>query len=376
MKNKIVCIIVGMLLFVTVFSVTGEMNNDGYVLIEKEQNTAPTFFDGTSYFILLSAYEDGMSQDNEWAVQLRFDSVLEVVEYEYFGEDAQGPLVTEEGVEIRVEIELAADWHEVYYNDDFLYEQNWTGGPNGAGTGVLDIGAVDLFANGATSVYYDDMSLEEVGRGIVWEENFDSYADGSSMHGQGGWKGWDNDPAWTAYVTSFLSQSEPHSVDIAGPTDLIHEYDGYTTGQYIYTAWMYIPTLLPDLDCSGSLSWADVTPGDTVTGTITVSNIGGEMLDWDIVEWPTTWGTWTFSALSGDDTVQGTPVTVDVEVVAPDDPETEFGGEVKIENRDNPSDFCTVAVSLVTPMSRNLPFLELLMERFPILGRILEALLG
>ena len=78
MKNKIVCILVGMLLFVTVFSVTGEMNNDGDVLLE-EQNIAPAFFDGLSYFILLSAYEDGMGQDNKWAVQLRFDSGLEVV---------------------------------------------------------------------------------------------------------------------------------------------------------------------------------------------------------------------------------------------------------------------------------------------------------
>ena len=377
MKNKIVCIIVGMLLLVTVFSVTGEMNNEGEILLEKEQNTVPTFFDGTSYFILLSAYEDGMGQDNKWAVQLRFDSLLEVVEYEYFGEDAQLPLVTDEWVEIRVEIDLDQDWHEVYYNDDFLYEQAWTAGPNGVGDGVLDIGAVDLFANAATSVYYDDMSLEQVGTGIVWEDNFDSYADGSSIHGQGGWKGWDDDPAATAYVTSFQSQSEPNSIDVVGPTDLVHEYDGYTTGQYIYTAWMYIPTDLPDLDCSGSLSWADVTPGEAVTGTITVSNIGGEgsMLDWDVTEYPD-WGTWTFDPESGDDTVPGTPVTIDVEVVAPEDEETEFTGEVKIENRENPGDFCTIEVSLITPMSQNLPFLDFLMEHFPILGRMLKLILG
>ena len=29
----------------------------------------------------------------------------------------------------------------------------------GGGGGVLDIGAVDLFANASTPVYYDDMSL-------------------------------------------------------------------------------------------------------------------------------------------------------------------------------------------------------------------------
>ena len=76
----------------------------------------------------------------------------------------------------------------------------------------------------------------------VWEENFDSYENGSSMHGQGGWKGWDNDPIWTAYVTDVESQSAPQSVDIKENADLVHEYDGLTAGQFVFTAWQYIPT--------------------------------------------------------------------------------------------------------------------------------------
>ena len=74
-----------------------------------------------------------------------------------------------------------------------------------------------------------------------WEENFDSYQNGSSMHGQGGWKGWDNDPTWTAYVTDVQARSDPHSVDIAGNSDLVHEYPGYTSGDWTYTAWLYVP---------------------------------------------------------------------------------------------------------------------------------------
>jgi len=38
-----------------------------------------------------------------------------------------------------------------------------------------------------------------------WSEDFDSYSLGSSMHGQGGWKGWLNNPALTAYVTNVRS---------------------------------------------------------------------------------------------------------------------------------------------------------------------------
>jgi hypothetical protein len=74
-----------------------------------------------------------------------------------------------------------------------------------------------------------------------WFEDFDAYANGSSMHGQGEWQGWDNDSAYTAYVTDAQSQSPPHSLDAAGDTDLVHKYSGFTSGQWIYTAWQYIP---------------------------------------------------------------------------------------------------------------------------------------
>jgi len=201
-------------------------------------------FEGNSYFILLSDYTDGAGQENKWAVQLRFDSYSLIVECEH---DAINlPLILDKWTEIRVEINLDGDWMEIYYDGDFLIEKEWTAGPNNGYDGLLNIAAVDLFAYGATPVYYDDLSLEQVGTGIVWEDDFDSYADGSSMHGQGGWKGWDNDPAWTAYVTSAQARSSPHSVNIAGDSDLVHEYSGYTSGDYIYTAYVYIPSDIGD----------------------------------------------------------------------------------------------------------------------------------
>jgi len=74
-----------------------------------------------------------------------------------------------------------------------------------------------------------------------WFEDFDSYANDSSMHGQGGWKGWDNNPGATAYVRDDQALSLPHSVEIAGNSDLVHEYFGYTSGVWTYTAWQYVP---------------------------------------------------------------------------------------------------------------------------------------
>ena len=322
-----------------------------------------------------------------------------------------------------------------------------------------------------------------------WEDNFDSYTLGSSMHGQGGWKGWDNDPLWTAYVTDDQALSSPHSVDIVADADLVHEYEGVTSGAWTYTAWQFVPddffgesffillsdysdggtntwavqlgfnadletvesqfdaltlplitgewveirieidldadwmeifydddllvekeysatvqnggggplvisavdlfaqsatsvyyddmslvgaVTQPDLDCEGDLDWVDVTPGETVTGSFTVENIGaaGSELNWEIDTYPD-WGTWTFTPDSGTGLLPGTPVTINVEVVAPEDPELEFTGSVKIVNIDDTTDYCTIDASLVTPVSYNMPFLQWFMNRHPIIAEIL-----
>lgn len=77
---------------------------------------------------------------------------------------------------------------------------------------------------------------------VDWADNFDSYATGSQMHGQGGWKGWANSAAAGALTSSAQAVSAPNSVDINGASDLVHEYTGYTAGTWIYTAWQYVPT--------------------------------------------------------------------------------------------------------------------------------------
>ncbi|MBN1921455.1 MAG: S8 family serine peptidase [Anaerolineae bacterium] len=75
-----------------------------------------------------------------------------------------------------------------------------------------------------------------------WSDNFDSYATGSQMHGQGGWKGWGNDVAGGALTSNAQAVSAPNSVAILGASDLVHEYSGVNSGQWVYTAWQYIPT--------------------------------------------------------------------------------------------------------------------------------------
>jgi uncharacterized repeat protein (TIGR01451 family) len=137
----------------------------------------------------------------------------------------------------------------------------------------------------------------------------------------------------------------------------------------------------PNLDCSGRISWTEVKPGTTVTDSFTVSNIGdlNSELDWKVESYPT-WGTWTILPNNGDNLKPSDgPFTVQVSVVAPSDKEQTFSGLIKIINKNNISDNCTITVSLATPKTRQ-PYLYFVFQEFikknPYIFPILRKLLG
>lgn len=78
--------------------------------------------------------------------------------------------------------------------------------------------------------------------GADWSDNFDSYDLGSGLHGQGGWEGWEGDPAYDAYVTDTYPYSTPHSAAIIETSDIVQPFDGAAGGEWIMTAWCYVPT--------------------------------------------------------------------------------------------------------------------------------------
>jgi hypothetical protein len=132
--------------------------------------------------------------------------------------------------------------------------------------------------------------------------------------------------------------------------------------------------------CNGSLIWADVKPGATMTSSFTVENVGAALtnLSWEIIGWPD-WGSWTFTPQQGDHlTPEDGPITIDVSVIAPRRWNKEFAGEITIVNSENNSDNDTISVSLATPYQVDLPIfgiLKLLMERFPHAFPLLRLLL-
>ncbi|MEI2688245.1 MAG: hypothetical protein V9H69_00460 [Anaerolineae bacterium] len=119
----------------------------------------PADFTGQSYFIMLNSYDDA-GANNNWSIQVMFDGGANQVLNDGGASGGTLPLVRGQWVEIRVEIDLDADTQSFYYNNQLLYTGTWSGEVSGGG--ATSIAAVDLFANGASVVYYDDMSLTAV----------------------------------------------------------------------------------------------------------------------------------------------------------------------------------------------------------------------
>jgi hypothetical protein len=71
-------------------------------------------------------------------------------------------------------------------------------------------------------------------------ENFDSYAAGSGLAGQGGWQLWDPTSP-NAFVDNSLSSSAPNSLRLDGGSDVI-KLMNITSGKWRFTANTYFPS--------------------------------------------------------------------------------------------------------------------------------------
>ena len=174
-------------------------------------------------------------------------------------------------------------------------EVTFTASPNTTLTNIV-FGNVVLTENGGLSpAQHLTVSVRGVGTGPIEDEifadgfdgadtggffeDFDSYTAGSNVHGQGGWKGWANDPAAGATVSTTQSSSAPNSIEIATTADLVHEFSGYTSGAWTITAKQFIPVgftgqsyfifqnVYSDVDTS-VISWSTQVIFDSAAGTV------------------------------------------------------------------------------------------------------------
>jgi len=77
-----------------------------------------------------------------------------------------------------------------------------------------------------------------------WVDNFDGYANGSTIIGQGAWVGWEQVGTDDTIVTNAQANSAPHSLQMGGATmvDLVPEFGGATSGIETLDVMTFVPT--------------------------------------------------------------------------------------------------------------------------------------
>jgi hypothetical protein len=120
----------------------------------------PTAHTGTSFFILMSDYNHA-GTNMHWSVQMTLNSTTGLV-----GDNSANggvatpvPLVKGQWVPFSVDIDLVADTKVVWYNSQQVISSRWRDQAGGSTGATLSLGAVDLFANSTSSVFYDNLNV-------------------------------------------------------------------------------------------------------------------------------------------------------------------------------------------------------------------------
>src|ERR1022692_3355101 len=88
-----------------------------------------------------------------------------------------------------------------------------------------------------------DLCIVALGaRAAAFFDDFESYAVGSNLHGQGGWAGWAGNASAGALVSTNFAFSPTRSVNITGASDLVHTFSGATNGPWVFSVMQYIPS--------------------------------------------------------------------------------------------------------------------------------------
>ena len=138
---------------------------------------------------------------------------------------------------------------------------------------------------------------------------------------------------------------------------------------------------MPDLCCIGELTWKEIKPGENVSGTFEIENCGDPdtLLSWQI-QTPISWGTWIFTPDHGMDLrPQDGPVTINVEVTAPSEPDTEYIEKIVVYNPEDSGDICEIDVVLKTPKTKkynplNIGLLHAHLQSLPVIKLLLYLL--
>lgn len=278
--------------------------------------------------------------------------------------------------------EITGEWEEWSdeYGDNAIHMSE--GGEECKATYIFDLESNTVFEGMQIGINYYDKGLYLFSNGPdlrVW--NWDSAS----------WTTWEDvgkhgePPQWKWKTTSgsnkYVNNNGEVKVMVVSRADDFWIQEGDETFLYKIGVRYSVPLPPPEpnLDCEGSISGGEVEPGDPISGTFTVENIGdeGSKLDWEVVDWPTWGSSWDISPSSGNDLEKGDVVTITVDFNAPNEPGFK-SGKIKVVNKEKPSDYDEVTVSVNVKKSRSrflvLDILELLKVRFPFLFNFINNL--
>lgn len=121
----------------------------------------PTAFSGKTYFIFENVYSDTDTSIISWSTQVYFDSATGQVSNETGAANpGTATLVKGQWVDLKLVVDLDNDLQTFWYNGTQLYSGSWKDQfPGQDVPGIAAIGSIDLFADGASAVYYDDIRI-------------------------------------------------------------------------------------------------------------------------------------------------------------------------------------------------------------------------
>ena len=127
-----------------------EFDVDGGVVEFSLMQYIPSGSTGQSYFILMNQYDDpGAALD--WSIQTVFDLDAGTISCWHGG---AGTIIYDQWVEVKCVIDLDNNTVDNYYNGELLSTEVWDD------TNHTTLQAIDLFGNGASSVWYDDIVVK------------------------------------------------------------------------------------------------------------------------------------------------------------------------------------------------------------------------
>ena len=197
----------------------------------------------------------------------------------------------------------------------------------------------------------------------------------------GGWIETDDTIYWSLEWNTETVEDGPHTISAVCSDGIKQSAVVQATVEVKNEEDVPDPEKIPDLTGEGTIGWTGIKPKLVIQGEFTIENVGDaeSELDWEIGGTPD-WGDWTFTPNEGYDlTPEEGEITVNVLLVAPDEKNQEFTGEIKVVNSDDGSDYITVPVSLTTSKNKVFELLPLILQfldEHPRILPILKIILG